>query len=237
MMKLTLSLIKGDLKLIFRDKTLMSLFLFTPIFIVLLRFGMPSLLAAYPQIEAYAVAISMFFSIQSSIMFGFITSFLILEEKDENIMIVHRVMPVSSQFFIAYRVLFATALAFLGAFLTIVLSGVAYPGLLNACLVALLFSLIAPIIVLSIASFAKNKVEGMAYFKGVDLLLMLPIMTPFIASKWVFSLGFIPTFWIYKFYESTVNTTNYWFFLICLGIQLVLITFLFSKFRKNVFGR
>ena len=102
------NLVKGDLTLIFRDRML-SLFLFAPIVLILfVRLVVPYITDVHPVIEEYHSYIMMFAGIQTAILFGFITSFMILEEKDEQVIEVIRVLPVSTSFFILYRLLFST---------------------------------------------------------------------------------------------------------------------------------
>ncbi|WP_276980074.1 hypothetical protein, partial [Flavobacterium filum] len=189
-MKKIITLINSDLRQIFRDKTL-TVFLFAPlILIVFVRLFVPYMTEHYPVIHEYHPMIMMFAGIQTAIMFGFIISFIILDEKDENVLQVIRVLPISPFYFILYRLLFATTFSTLGSFLMINLSGIAYPGLANSILLSIQYGLTAPFITLIIATFARNKVEGMAFFKGVDLILLLPMLSFFVAGniRYIFSI-------------------------------------------------
>ncbi len=237
-MKKIVTLIFGDLRQIFRDKTL-TVFLFAPlILIVFVRLFVPFISEYYPIIQQYHPIIMMFAGIQTAIMFGFIISFIILDEKDENVLQVIRVLPISPFYFILYRLLFATAFSTLGAFLMINLSGIAYTGLTNSILLSIQYGLTAPFITLIIATFAKNKVEGMAFFKGVDLILLLPMLSFFVAGniKYIFSV--IPAFWTYQLYSASVsNGYTAFYFMIGLVIYLFVITILFRQFKKRIFDR
>lgn len=189
-----ITLVNSDLRQIFRDKTL-TVFLFTPILLILfVRLFVPYITTQYPIMGDYHPMIMMFAGIQTAIMFGFIISFIILDEKDENVLQVIRVLPISPFYFIVYRLLFATSFSTFGAFLMINLSGIAYPGLLNSFLLSIQYGLTAPFITLIIATFAKNKIEGMAFFKGVDLVLLLPILSFFISGSFKYVFSIIPAF-------------------------------------------
>ena len=162
-MKKILSLIHSDIRQIFRDKTL-TFFLVAPmLLIVFVRFFVPFIAKQYPMVQQYHPMLMMFASIQTAIMFGFIVSFIILDEKDENVLQVIRVLPISPFYFILYRLLFATTFSTLGAFLMINLSGIAYPGFTNSILLSIQYGLTAPFITLIISTFAKDKIEGMAF--------------------------------------------------------------------------
>lgn len=237
MNKLT-TLIAGDLKLIFRDRML-SLFLFAPLLLILfVRLFVPYITAVYPLVEDFYLYIMMFAGLQTAILFGFITSFMFLEEKDEHVTEVIRVLPVSSSFFILSRLLFSTLFSSLGAFLMISLGGIAYPGLLNTLLLSLQYGLVAPLIALTVGTFARNKIEGMAWFKGINLLLILPVLSFFLTGSIKYLFAIIPVFWTYLLYESAIANHNTGLvFGVGTGLYLFVLALLFNQFKKRVFGR
>jgi hypothetical protein len=237
-MKRIAQLTVADLKKIFRDKTLLF-FLFTPVILILfVRYFVPFLTNAYPVVEEYHVMIMMFASAQTAIMFGFISSFIILDEKDENVLQVIRILPITPSYFIFFRLIFAALFSFVGAFAMILLSGIAFPGYLNAFLLSLQYALGAPLITLVVSTYAKNKIEGMAFFKGVDLLLLVPVLSFFIDSWAKYLFGIIPVFWTFQSYDQALSGNDFWiFFLIGSLVYLVVISFLVSQFRKRVFDR
>ena len=232
------NLIRGDLTLVFRDRML-SLFLFAPLVLILfVRLAVPYLTAVYPVVEAYHSYIMMFAGIQTAILFGFITSFMILEEKDEHVIEVIRVLPVSTSFFILYRLLFSTFFSFLGAFLMISFGSIAYPGPFITILLSLQYGLVAPFITLIVGTFAQNKIEGMAWFKGINLLLILPVLSFFLTGfvKYLFAL--IPVFWTYLLYKSALANGHIGLvFAAGMVIYLIVLSVLFTQFKKRVFGR
>jgi hypothetical protein len=202
------------------------------------RFFVPHLTINYPVVADYHAMIMMFAGIQTAIMFGFITSFIILDEKDENVLQVIRILPISPFYFIVYRLLFATVFSTLGAFLMINLGGIAYPGLLNSLLLSIQYGLTAPFITLIVATYANNKIEGMAFFKGVDLVLLLPILSFFLAGYVEFIFAVIPAFWTYHLYDASLNDGNtIAFFLAGLAVYGLVIATMFFQFKKRVFDR
>ena len=233
-----LTLVYHDFRQVFRDKTLFT-FLFIPvILIVFIRLFVPYLTNQFSVVADYHHVIMMFGGIQTAIMFGFITSFLILDEKDENVLQVIRVAPISSFYFIVYRILFATFFSALGAFAMISLAGFAYPGFGNSILLSLQYGLAAPFVTLIIATFANNKVEGMAFFKAVDFILLLPMMAFFFAPwvKYIFYL--FPTFWTYELYFTCLQQGNVILvFLIGILVYGLVILGLYRQFKTRVFDR
>lgn len=237
-MKKLYTLVANDFKQIFRDKTLFIFLLAPLILIAFVRFVIPIVAAKFPLIIEYYPYLIMGGSIQTSIMFGFVVTFMILEEKDENVLQVIRVLPISSMYFVFYRLIFATIFSFTGAFLMITLSGIAYPGLISSILLSFQYSLIAAFITLIISTFASNKVEGLAYFKGIDLILMIPMISFFVPQTFKYLFAVIPVFWTYQLHESLLNhDENYILFFVGIMFYAVVLSFLFWQFKKRVFDK
>ena len=237
-MKKVSTLVLADLKLVFRDRML-SLFFFAPLLLILFVWlFVPYLTAAYPAVEEFHPYIMMFASMQTAILFGFITSFMILEEKDEHVLEVIRILPVAPGFFILYRLLFSAFFSALSAFFMIVFGGVANPGLFIAFLLSLQYGLVAPFIILIVGTFAQNKIEGMAWFKGVNLLLILPVLSFFLTGLIKYLFAVIPVFWTYLLYATALSGEKVGLvFTAGLAVYLVVLALLFVQFKKRVFGR
>lgn len=237
-MKRIVQLTVADLKKIFRDKTLL-LFLLTPILLILfVRYFVPFITTRYPEAAEYHVMIMMFASAQTAIMFGFISSFIILDEKDENVLQVIRILPITPSYFIFFRLIFAALFSFAGAFSMIAFSGIAFPGWSFAFLLSIQYALTAPLITLVVSTYAKNKIEGMAFFKGVDLILLVPVLSFFIDSWARYLFGIVPVFWTFHSYDQAISGNNFWlFFLIGSVVYILVIALLVSQFRKKVFDR
>jgi hypothetical protein len=237
-MRQLIALIHGDLRSIFRDRTLVF-FLMGPVFMVLfIRYFIPYLTGKFPVMAEYHHMIMMFGAIQTSIMFGFIVSFITLDEKDQNVLQVIRVLPISTLYFILYRLAFATVFSVLGAFLMINFAGIAYPGLTASILLSLQYGLAAPLITLIISTFAQNKVEGMAYFKGVDLVLLLPMLAFVLGGMFRYIFMPVPVYWTYRLYDAVLQGQSPWLlFFTGLLVYGSAISILFVLFRKRVFDR
>jgi fluoroquinolone transport system permease protein len=98
--------------------------------------------------------------------------------------------------------------------------------------------LIAPFITLIISTYAKNKVEGMAFFKGVDLILLLPMLSFFVIGNLKYIFSIIPAFWTYNLFNASLTNGNTaYYFIIGLTIYGILISILFLQFKKRIFDR
>jgi len=229
------NLVRVDLKQIWLDHTMRS-FILIPFFLILfVRFFVPYLTAIYPFVADYHSLIMMGAAIQTAVMFGFITAFILLEEKDEQVLQVIRVLPISPFYFILYRMTFTFSVSWLGAFATIYYGGIAYPGLILTFLLSIQYGLAGPLIAVAIVTLAQNKIEGMAYFKSINLFLLLPLATFFIEGDIRYIFAITPPYWTYTLFIKEPPVFSY--FAIGLGVYGSYLTFLYLQFRKRVFDR
>ena len=83
-----------DFKLIFRDPSL-RIFLAMPLLIfAIVLLAVPELVEAFAGFEEYIPLILMGATMQTSTMFGFIYSFVLIDEKDIGVAKVYGVLPV-----------------------------------------------------------------------------------------------------------------------------------------------
>ena len=197
-----LSLVKNDVRHVFRDPVLTIIFIVPFLNLLFLRLGVPWLEGLLPGMEAYRPLILAAFCFMDAAFAAFLISFILLEEKDEQVHIALRVMPVAPGFFLLGRTTFLISMAFVFALLKILASGLVEMPLWIALLLSILVAASAPLLTLSVALFAKNKIEGMTWFKGLNAVLLLPILAFFISSPWKYLLGILPMSWIYQRFAS-----------------------------------
>ncbi len=126
---------------------------------------------------------------------------MLLDERDEGMFPAIKTMPVGLEPFIFYRLTIATVVAFVFSFFMLQASGLIAlpPG--AALISALLFALTTPIVVLAMTIFSQNKVEGLAVYKGLSFILVLPAAAFFISGWFKYALGIVPVYWTYQYVE------------------------------------
>jgi fluoroquinolone transport system permease protein len=197
-MKKWLLLIQNDLSRIVRDKT-MLMFASTPVLLlVFIRYAVPIFGQMYPIITEYYRIIVLFGGIQTGVLFGFISGFVFLEEKDENVFDICKILPVKPFQFVGVRLFFTFAMSALGSFLILKLNGMIEFSKWEVLSLSVQFALGAVVLSLCLGVFAKNKIEGMALFKGLDLLILIPIMSYFIHHPMMGVLSILPSYWTYQ---------------------------------------
>jgi len=240
-----LKLAVNDLRNVIRDRMFVFLFFAYPVMLILISRIIVHLIA--PRIgdkfglvgaENFSV-LFMFFTIAIPMIYSFLVAFLILDERDEHLLTVLRVMPISRNSYLIYRMFFMSLFAFIVLLIFPPLSGLVEFTLhsyLAYIPVAILFALFTPFLALLVASFATNKVQAFAIFKIGGTVFMLPIFAFFLSLgdlKYIFSP--IPNFWSIVALDTVVQSGT--LDIVHLGIgfafHIVLIGALFYIFNKK----
>lgn len=213
-MKKLINLVFGDFKNITRDSMLL-VSIFAPILLaVSVKLSFPFIedmifnVFSINLVEYYEVIMS-FIILLSPFMLGVMVGLMILDEKDENILAYIAVTPMSKAGYLLYRLLSPMFISFICTVFIIEFTGLVTMHS-KVWLVLLLVTMLTPIVALFLGVFAKNKVEGLTITKAAGILLFVPIVPFFIASKWALLAGVFPTYWISKaFVESFSTNQNY----------------------------
>jgi hypothetical protein len=232
-MKLLFLLSRQDLRSTFRDPVFKGLLFFPLAAFALVRWIVPLFSIRFPVIIPYQTVILMWSCMQSATMFGFIYGFLFLDEKEENLFQVLRIIPVSSFQLLTSHLLIGYAVSVFVNYLLLHAGGIGQFKWWQEVLIAIQFSLIAPLIALVLGTFGKNKVEGLAQMKIVNIILNLPSLLYFLPSPWLHITAFIPTYWSFKSLEAANSGGNFLLFMgagtLYYALLLIFLNRLFSK--------
>ncbi len=201
-----LPLAVSDLRNVLRDRMLAFAFFIPLLLILFSAWAIPWSSATIVDLSHYHSLILSFIFLQIPVLFGFIPAFMLIDERDENILSALRVVPVSPLSFVAVRLLSGTTIAFLYAVMAFVLLGGTGTSFLLFLPCACMFALLAPIIALTIVGLSQNKIEALAVFKGLDLLVMLPLLGFFVPPAWEYLFWVFPQFWTIAAFEELVQS-------------------------------
>lgn len=231
-------LIALDFRMILREQMLWFMFWVAPalqfaaVFLLL-----PVLERFFPVLEGYRFLILLLMTVQVVSSIGGVIAYMLLDEQDEEALTAIRTMPVGVNTFLFYRLFLGTSAAFVFAVLMLAGTGIAHFTFFQLALGALLFASAAPLVTLSLASFARNKVEGLAVYKVVSLVLLLPAASFFIGSGLKYLLGAVPVYWTFHFLAAVAEGKSGW---VEMGLALLTHGLVFwgllRVFRRRVFG-
>lgn len=169
------------------------------------------------------------------LMLGVIAGFLMLDERDENLIAYFAVTPLTKSGYLIYRLsspvlLSAAYTVFFVYFTDLVRVPVA--ALLP---LTLLLALQAPVVALILLAFAANKVEGMALSKGIGITMAAPLAIYFAPEPWSWLASVLPTFWIAKAYWAGMEAWNgaFFIYLVAFAIYFLLTVWLYRCYEQR----
>jgi fluoroquinolone transport system permease protein len=204
------ALLVTDGKQMLKDPMLMTSLLGPLAVIAFARFVFPPL-AAWLE-ERYAFDLTDYTGFVVSFLLttvpllpGTMAGLLMLDERDENMVVYYGVTPLTRKGYYSYRLFLPSLLALLLTGLFFLLSGMAEIRA-ESGYALLLFALEAPWIALFLAAVAANKVEGLALSKLCGLLLFAgPVVVSFVPEPWQYLGIVIPTYWPAKSYMLGIS--------------------------------
>jgi ABC-type multidrug transport system permease subunit len=225
----------ADFRSTFREMMFKVLLFFPFIAFIIVRWVLPAVELKYPAVSDYKLVVLMWACLQSATMFGFIYGTLFLEEKEENLFEVIKITPVPLLKVVLSRLLIGLIISVVVNFFLIYYGEVVHLPIFKVLLLSFLFSLAAPLIALTLGAFAKNRIEGLAQMKIVNILLIIPALIYFIPHKAAHLTAIIPTYWTNRALEFANDNMKFiWFFAISLIFYLICFLLLNKKFSQFV---
>lgn len=234
-MRQLLNVSYSDFKLVFRNPAL-RIFLAVPILVLLFIFSfLPYLIVKYPVVSEYIPFIMMAALMQCSTMFGFIYAMVLIDEKDKGVAKVYGILPIDQLKFLLNRLL--GPIFYSSIFNSILLYFQSYISfnLIQILLISILSALITPILALLTTTLSKNKMEGMTWFKILNLFVNLPLAAFFLPG-FSYAFGVLPTFWPFQaLFEAVSGESIYVSIVIGLVFCLGLTFYLGKRFSRTHF--
>jgi fluoroquinolone transport system permease protein len=200
------SFIKSEFKKWMRDP-LMGFMVFYPIvFGIIGRYLLPFIGENSDfHINMYADLIVVILTLMTPQIYGALTAFSILDDRDDNIFTSIRVTPLSIHQFLSFRLMIVTILSFLACVYVMWFSDIGGLSTRNILSISFLASLAAPMTGLFINLLSNNKIEGFAVMKGTGIILVFPIIALFFIDKKELLFSFAPGFWPAKAISSLIR--------------------------------
>lgn len=191
-----LSYFRFELRKWLRD-TFAGVVLFYPIMFALIgRYLIPLIeRQANLNFKPYYPVILVSLGMITAKLLGAVVGFSILDDRDDNILLTVKVAPLSMEVFIGLKLVLIYVISFIGTAFVLWFANLApvSAGVLFG--VALVAAFQAPLLAILINYLATNKVEGFAAIKGLNTLIIFPIVALFFTDFKEFIFSFEPSFW------------------------------------------
>jgi fluoroquinolone transport system permease protein len=196
------TVIKAELRNMRRDR----MYLFFAIYPVILG-GIGYFLVPYiedntPPGDPWAKILAMFFILMTGYIYGALTAFTLLDDKDDSVLMSLKITPISVKSYVIVKLVVSFIFGFIASLAVIYGTGFLENTSFGIILlVAITGALQAPGVALIVNSFAENKVEGFVIMKLSGLILILPVVA-FFVTGWVQNLlGIAPGYWAARIIE------------------------------------
>lgn len=233
------ALLRSDVRNITRDPILVAVSLVPFLLMLLLRLGVPLLTEALRETLAFDLTpyhglIFSFFLQLTPYMYGLVIGLMLLDERDEHVLLAISVTPLSRGGFLLYRLAMPVAFGFAVSYPMLLFTGLIEVPLPYFTLVALLAAFQAPINAMLLVAFARNKVEGMAVAKAGGMLLLGPLTIPFLDAPLQLIGGVTPTFWVAKalLAAQTGSPAFWWIFPAGAAVNALFLYLLHRRFAR-----
>jgi fluoroquinolone transport system permease protein len=146
--------------------------------------------------EPWPQILAMFLILITGYVFGALTAFTLLDDKDDNVLMSLKITPIDVKSYVLVKLIvsyiFGVIATVVITFATGFLSGSSAITIIAISFVA---ALQGPGVVLIVNAFSENKVEGFVYMKMTGLILILPVVAFFYTAWQEVFLVIAPGFW------------------------------------------
>ena len=206
-----------------------------------LRYLLPSLAGQFQNFDLrdyYPIVVALLI-LTPPLYYGVVMGLLLLEEKDENVLLAVAVTPITLRNYLFARVAVYTLVSLPLIFVVHELIDVIEIDSTQLALIAIVASLNTPLVVMLMAAFCKNQLEGFVIGKGMSPFLLLPLAMFFVPDYWHILCGILPTYWPIIAYFTAVNEAGsglFFGFAIVMAIvmQLLAVVWLYRRFDKGL---
>ncbi len=234
-MKKLIKVALNDFRLVFRDNSL-KIFIALPLLNLVVIRAVPYIAGVYEVVQDYINVILMLATMQGSIAFGFVYSMVLVDEKDTNVAKVYGILPVSKFWFVVFRLIPPFLLATLSTFLLLLVEPFYGLPVISNLVYSTLAGLVAPLMILFVATTAKNKIEAMTWQKLFNIPLYLPILAFFVPASFSLVFAIFPTIWAYQGFNFLINGGNSAvYMLIGFAHSILLLVWMIKRFTRSHF--
>jgi fluoroquinolone transport system permease protein len=234
------TILKTEIKNMTRDFMYLFFIFFTIFLGILGYFLVPYLNNEVSETSLLPEILSMIFILLTGYIFGAVTAFTLLDDKDDNVLMSLKVTPVSVKVYVAIKMIISFIFGFIATLVIIWTTGfLPNASFWTILFIAILGALQAPGVALIVNSFSDNKVEGFVIMKMSGLILAFPVLAFFVQSWKEVFLVFAPGFWSARIIsielipQINVEFTMIVYFVIGVIYNLLFVTLFMKLYSKK----
>lgn len=187
-----------DFKIIFRDSSLRIFLLFPFILFGVFVWFLPSLVEKYDFLVPYLPVFLAVGVIENTQMFCFISSMVLIDEKETDVAKAYGIVPLSRLHYIVSRFLIPYIVTVVLNVILLEVQPFYEIGLGENLIISLLAAMVVPVYVLGINAIVENRMQGMVYVKAFNMIVLIPFAAFFVPENFKHLFGIFPTHWIFQ---------------------------------------
>lgn len=229
---------KSDLKQLIREPMMVLLFILplimAPLFRLILSFGVPIALSYFTfEVSLYYDYILSFGLLLVPGMLGIVMGFMLLDDKDGNIIELLSITPLGTSGYLFIRLSFVAASSLIYVIYSYIVLQLFLVSLSVIIIISIYLSIFSVIIGLIFINLATDKVKGLTYAKGLNLMLLMILADLLNSPLASFVASLFPSYWIFKIIESNGSLFSLFMGLITHGSWLILLLLFTSHIKNN----
>ncbi|MFP4478281.1 MAG: hypothetical protein ACLFPM_02465 [Candidatus Izemoplasmatales bacterium] len=233
-------ILKAEIKNIFRDSMYLFFMIYPIILGVIGYFLIPYIETQVSETSLVPEITSMILILMTGFIFGALTAFTLLDDKDDFVLLSLKVTPISVKAYVMFKLMISFIFGLIATLVVIFTTNfLAGSSLWIILLISILGALQAPGVALIVNSFSTNKVEGFVIMKMSGLILVFPVLAFFIQSWQEVFLVFAPGFWSARLIQIEliptidVNFTFMVYFILGVIYNLIFVTLFMKIYSKK----
>jgi len=234
------TVITAELKNITRDK----LYIFFALYPIILGYIgyllVPYIEERVPVTSLVPEILIMFLILMTSYIFGALTGFTLLDDKDDNVLMSLKITPISVKYYVIVKLVISFIFGIIATVILILFTNfLPDAALWEIALITIVASLQAPGVALVVNSFASNKVEGFVVMKLSAMILILPVVAFYVLEWQEIFLAIAPGFWSARMIQMELipgldyNFTFIVYFIIGIFYNIVVLNLLMKLYVKK----
>lgn len=182
--------------------------------------------------DSYILSMVLFFT---PMMLGVVMGFMMLDDKDAKIVELMSITPLGKSGYLKNRLSFILIPSIIYTFINYYIMGIYIINFATLAYVAIILSLFAIVVGLIFTSLASDKIKGLTYAKGLNLLIIFAF-SDLLKGDFIKYLSLLfPTYWISKIIAIPTNQSSYIYTLVIVVIWMLIFVNMYNRnLRKNL---
>ncbi|MGS0972816.1 MAG: hypothetical protein ACVCEJ_06280 [Candidatus Izemoplasmataceae bacterium] len=203
-----LTILKAELRNMRRDP-MYIFFAFYPVILGTIGYFLIPYIEEQSPGTPWANILAMLFIILTGYIFGALTAFTLLDDKDDNVLMSLKITPISVKYYVIIKLAISFIFGFIATLAIIYGTGfLSNTSFFVIFLIGIVGAIQGPGVALIVNSFSENKVEGFVIMKLSGLIIIFPVIAFFVSGFIQNLLGIAPGYWAARIIELELVPTE-----------------------------